>query len=319
MRLASYLVNRTLHRNDKRLYGFCMHGICTPAELVSCLEIGDRYTIGLEQLESFIDYLARRTEILAEHQLGRASDRRASLLTFDDGYQNFFRHAYPVLRKRRLPSVIFLPTRFVLEREPLWNDKIAYAIQETDCVSLEFSHADEAFHLPLQSQDEKRAAFQTILGYFNTGCEALTRDAGIESLGKCLAVELDAESVFSVERYRPLEVDEISSMLAEGLVSVGSHSVNHFCFECCDQSTILRELKDSKEQLEATLNVQIASHALPGGFWTPDVEELARRVGYESLFTCKAKPNALPTNDLFLHRYCVTNDRSLEQSAPLLI
>jgi hypothetical protein len=45
MRLFNYLVNRTINRNDRRLYGFCFRGICAPAKLRACIEIGDRYTI----------------------------------------------------------------------------------------------------------------------------------------------------------------------------------------------------------------------------------------------------------------------------------
>jgi len=37
---------------------------------------------------------------------------RAVLLTFDDAYRSFARHAWPVLRKLRIPSLLFVPTAF---------------------------------------------------------------------------------------------------------------------------------------------------------------------------------------------------------------
>ena len=48
---------------------------------------------------------------LAAGQLPRDSD--AVVVTFDDAYENFFTHAYPVLEACGIPATLYVPTRFV--------------------------------------------------------------------------------------------------------------------------------------------------------------------------------------------------------------
>jgi len=49
---------------------------------------------------------------------GRAPARDLFVLTFDDGYRDFYTHAFPVLQALRLPSTLFVTTRFVDEGVP---------------------------------------------------------------------------------------------------------------------------------------------------------------------------------------------------------
>ena len=51
---------------------------------------------------------------------------RAAMITFDDGYFDNLSNAYPILRERNLPAVIFLTTDFMGTRKPFYWDYIAY-------------------------------------------------------------------------------------------------------------------------------------------------------------------------------------------------
>lgn len=50
---------------------------------------------------------------------GQAGDERRFVLTFDDGYDDFYRFGYPELVKRSLPFTLYLTTHPVESREPL--------------------------------------------------------------------------------------------------------------------------------------------------------------------------------------------------------
>lgn len=52
-------------------------------------------------------------------QRGRTGDERSFVLTFDDGYDDFYRFGYPELVKRDLPFALYLTTHPVESREPL--------------------------------------------------------------------------------------------------------------------------------------------------------------------------------------------------------
>jgi peptidoglycan/xylan/chitin deacetylase (PgdA/CDA1 family) len=47
---------------------------------------------------------------------------RAVILTFDDGYTNFYRYAYPILKKYNFPAIVYLPSAFIGTKS-IWLQK----------------------------------------------------------------------------------------------------------------------------------------------------------------------------------------------------
>jgi peptidoglycan/xylan/chitin deacetylase (PgdA/CDA1 family) len=72
-----------------------------------------------EVLAQQLEYVAGRFNLpaLDEWLQARDSDQRdgrpAALITFDDGYENFHRFAYPLLQRFNVPAVVFVATGFV--------------------------------------------------------------------------------------------------------------------------------------------------------------------------------------------------------------
>ena len=52
---------------------------------------------------------------------GRALPRNAVDITFDDGYLDNYRNAFPILRRYGLPATFFLTTGFIGSRKPAWH------------------------------------------------------------------------------------------------------------------------------------------------------------------------------------------------------
>ncbi|MEM6986005.1 MAG: polysaccharide deacetylase family protein, partial [Pseudomonadota bacterium] len=55
-------------------------------------------------------YTPIRVQDLDDPSLNRRSARPAVLLTFDDGYTDFYENAYPILREFDVPALVFIPT-----------------------------------------------------------------------------------------------------------------------------------------------------------------------------------------------------------------
>jgi peptidoglycan/xylan/chitin deacetylase (PgdA/CDA1 family) len=69
-----------------------------------------------EQLEWLAknDYRVLRLQDVAAFLEGKqALPPRSVVLTFDDGYESYYRHAYPLLKKHAFPATVFLYTDFV--------------------------------------------------------------------------------------------------------------------------------------------------------------------------------------------------------------
>ena len=52
-------------------------------------------------------------------------------ITFDDGYQDNYENAFPILERYGLPATIFLTTGSMDSGEPLWFERLALAMKKT--------------------------------------------------------------------------------------------------------------------------------------------------------------------------------------------
>src|SRR5215204_1826203 len=80
-----------------------------------------------EDFETQMALLARHFDVIAApealHALGGPRSR-AVIITFDDGYRDNFTHAYPSLRRLRLPATFFVTTGFVDRPQLPWWDEV---------------------------------------------------------------------------------------------------------------------------------------------------------------------------------------------------
>ncbi len=58
------------------------------------------------------------TDAVARLRSGAAVDRDLCVITFDDGFEDFYHTAFPLLRTLGLPAILFVTTGFVEERVP---------------------------------------------------------------------------------------------------------------------------------------------------------------------------------------------------------
>lgn len=69
------------------------------------------------------------SELLDTEWDARSIGNRIVILTFDDGYADFYTHAAPVLLKHKLPATVFLPTAYV-GRTNAWPGQPAWVKEE---------------------------------------------------------------------------------------------------------------------------------------------------------------------------------------------
>lgn len=97
-------------------------------------------------------------EVLEASSGGTPLPPRSVLVTFDDAYRGFDRHAWPVLRRHGIPVTLFVPTAYP-DHPTLrfWWDRLHAAISSAP--------ADDAVivggaRLPLSTPDERMAAYR---------------------------------------------------------------------------------------------------------------------------------------------------------------
>lgn len=81
-----------------------------------------------------------------------------------------------------------------------------------------------------------------------------------------------------------LGVDELRRIAGLGHV-VGSHGIDHIPLDRLDPHTLSRELRESKEKLEAIVGLPVLHYAFAGGIHTPEALSLLPGSGYQSART----------------------------------
>ncbi|NRB40052.1 MAG: glycosyltransferase [Pseudomonadales bacterium] len=234
--------------------------------------------------------------------------RNSVVLTFDDGYEDFYRNAFPILKEFGMPASLYVPTDFVSGKSWLWPDCIRYILNETskDSLKLEFLEAKELLTGDIDY------AWDLIADYFVTLADN-ERDRCMILLAKVAEVELPERPVDAYKAASWLQIRELS----ENRISIGSHSVTHSCMSRLSLEDITREVEGSRREISKYLGVDVDAFCYPYG--SPcDISETVRKAvanaGYR--YALAAFPSVNPLQNIFeINRYAVSeNDEQFDKN-----
>ena len=212
---------------------------------------------------------------------------RPLVITFDDGYEDNYRLAYPILRKHGLGAVFFVTTGFIDDGEPLWFDQVAILLnQRTLPRSLAIAgHCLQPDTLP------RRQLVAQVLAYLKS-LTAEARNAEILALEKQTGTPGMAPGA-------PMTWPQLRQKADSGM-EIGSHSRSHSVLANETAATVDAELAQSRERISQQLQRPCTSVAYPVGGTSAvngQVISSARECGYSFGCTYLSGINPLPLRD----------------------
>ena len=123
-------------------------------------------------LERLVRRLARaRIDVVSLDEMHRRFiegdfKRRFVCLTFDDGYKDFLRWAYPVLRKYNLPFAMYIATSFPDRLGELWWVALEAVIAQNSRIGMVINGNDQYFECATVSQ--KRELYDEVYRYLRS-------------------------------------------------------------------------------------------------------------------------------------------------------
>jgi peptidoglycan/xylan/chitin deacetylase (PgdA/CDA1 family) len=220
---------------------------------------------------------------IGEHIVnGRPFEEPVAAITFDDGYQDNYEHAFPVLMRKGIPAAVFVVTDLV--GKPTWqvHDKLYHLVAKAFATwgdpRRELSSLMRALGLPTNhiTRDATRTPLITV--------SALLPDLPMTSL-RNLMDGLEASVGNGFHRIpRTLGWTEIRTMRRAG-ITIGSHTKSHVSLPAESTHVVSDELMGSRRALETQLGEPIRHFAYPGGQFNEPVIDAVGRAGYEFAYT----------------------------------
>jgi peptidoglycan/xylan/chitin deacetylase (PgdA/CDA1 family)/CelD/BcsL family acetyltransferase involved in cellulose biosynthesis len=257
--------------------------------------------VSTELFEQQIRYMARhhKTVSLQElmNRLEQGEPEAMLAITFDDGYQDNYRNAFPILRRYGLPATIFLTTGGIDSGQPLWFEQLAEALRKTarEFVDLEI---DIPRRFWTRNLAERLDSHNRIFGMVRVLPDA-ERHLCLTEIFRQLGV---AESDQRPDRM--LTWDQIRLMKADG-IDFGGHTVTHPFLSKTTPEQACFEVSECKRRIEDELQSPVRHFAYPNG-GVADISDwnktLLRNNGYRAAVTTQWGINYRSTDPMELKR-----------------
>jgi peptidoglycan/xylan/chitin deacetylase (PgdA/CDA1 family) len=231
------------------------------------------------------------------------------VITFDDGWYDFFKFGYPILEAHRVPATVFLPTKFIGTRNRFWTDEVASLIARTKNPK----YHQNRERISNSSEVEKLAG---LAGKTETKIEKAIsilknyRDDEIFYILTELKKMWRIDPI-SVERAF-LTWEEVEKMAGSGLITFGSHTNNHKILTYLNDKEVMEEMIESKNKLlsERLVNPSFIPFCYPNGKYDERVVRMVEEAGYHLAVTTENGWNH-PSTPLFnLQRIGIHQDMS---------
>lgn len=235
------------------------------------------------------------------------------VLTFDDGWADFYTHAFPLLKAHQVPATVFLPTDFIGTKKWFWTDRLGFLL-------LRQHEAGASVNIP--NQPESSPAYK-ILGF--SGALEARLDMAISQLKaypleKIDQILLELADVLKAEPNPPgrafLNWEEIREMAASGLVEFGSHTAGHSILTTIGEEAVKEELRKSRVKLlaEKIVAPDFIPFCYPNGNYTRSIARLVRDAGYSLAVSTEYGWNGRRADMFGLKRIPIHDDMTSTQN-----
>jgi peptidoglycan/xylan/chitin deacetylase (PgdA/CDA1 family) len=293
---------RLLHRHffPQKLTIITYHAVVrSPLKIYDWCFLGEgSFRRQLEYLKKHFDVvsLAAAVEALRTGMLNRPT----AVITLDDGYQNNYSVAFPILREFGLPATVFITTGFINTDDTFWNLRLNLSLANTKRTSLSW----RGKVLDLSDTSSRAKANVTIRRSLRDlpRAELMSRlNEIIKMLGEDPKRPIELDSPF-----RMLTAQAVKEMNQSGLIEFGAHTHTHRILTRLSSDECKNEIELSVRRVEELSGRACSFFAYPLGGrndYNQQSIDILRNLGICAAVTTRSGANDGKTPPLELRRY----------------
>jgi peptidoglycan/xylan/chitin deacetylase (PgdA/CDA1 family) len=257
--------------------------------------------ISRAMLDRHLDWIGRRFQIVSLDELRSRvaarswSARPIAAITFDDGYRDFYEHAFPLLKRKGIPAAVFAVTDCAGTSEVLPHDKLYLLLARASTRWASFSRELLQLLGRLDIALPNRALIvrsTTVHAALRILITTLSR-ADVQRIIDALDVEYPLPGDLP-DGLRPLSWEMLAEISDAGIV-VGSHTKTHILLTNEEQGKVIDETTGSRNELERRLGRAVTCFAYPDGRFDAAAVRAVAAAGYEvAVTTCRHRDPEYP-------------------------
>lgn len=265
--------------------------------------------IAVEQFARHLAYFKQNFDVVSQDEIfemnrnGIVPKRKTIAITFDDGYENNYRRAFPLLKQYGFPSTMYIITQAIEDDNRItWYDYIDFVKSDIDVSKIDTGLINEA---ALTTISELKALIKRI--------NISARQIVYTEIAKQVDIE-KYKAHFPREFWKLMNKEQLRELANSGLVELGAHSHNHPNLGEIALSDAKEEIEKSKRLLEEVIQKPVNSIAFPDGSYTPQVKQLCLAAGYKNLLAVDYRSGDDADDKNILPRYCLSSTTTFESN-----
>lgn len=296
---------RFLNRNKARVLWY--HGICEDG--FDLLQGYDERHVRKSLFREQLEYLKRKGYIfvtmseLVDALKSKKKVGKFVVLTFDDGFRNVVKNAYPIIRECGARGCFYLVFSLIGSNQLLWTDHIETVVRNSEAGEFQFTFKGQEIIYKLDTKESYEKAMQDIKDRLRTISDK-ERKEHIQQFADRKINNVPDEFYFS--NWEQIENCD------KRILEMGSHTVNHpNCANLSSDAELENEIRNSRIEIGEKIGYEVNHFCYPAGSYDDRVIECVKKYGYASATTIIPGFNDAKTDLYQLRRVFVGEDFNL--------
>jgi len=282
-----------------------------------------------ENFREHLKILASTVKVVSTDQLiqniqNKTLDTDCFCITSDDGYQDNYLNALPVIDEFGCPFTFFIASGSIGSDEPYWwdimtdiflsakklpgrleisinNKSFSYLLENDGALDKHQIERHSTWHWPLPPPTQRCQIYIDLWMHLRD-LSPLTIKESISRLKMWSGVEVVNDS-----GNFPMSKQELLSLSSNKYVSTGVHTVSHVALAAFQKPIQETEISGCKVFLDDNLGKDHLSIAFPYGNYNSDTLDIVKKTGLQGAFTTDPKPVSVKSDIYQLGRFQVIN------------
>ncbi|MDT0603811.1 polysaccharide deacetylase family protein [Thalassotalea castellviae] len=267
------------------------------------------FSCSTEAFDNHIKILKESFQIINTIELTRLIEQkqimnnRYALITFDDGYEDNYTNAFPILKKHNVPAIFYVATDFVDSNHIPWWDEIAFLIRQSAGQEYQLIGTNQVYNLAPENINQ---TIQRIM----SAAKQLTTHTIDEVLQDVRMQCFKAHESLHNNQVKLFMTWKQVKQLADQGMEIGSHTISHRILSQLDKQEQSKEIIESKLIIEQQIEKNVNSIAYPVGryfCYNQASFELSIQAGYQIAFNNEPGRHQDISNPYDINRFCVAH------------